>query len=258
VTVIVVNFPAFGGSLFSVNHFIGATFSLLLLMLPSIALAGESQSGKLATQQEQESYSIGYQVGLSMKSDGVEANFEALTKGLQDAIDGRDPQLSMEEMKRLIVDVKKRAREAGLRKVQETIVKNAEESDKFLAENGQKPGVKTTASGLQYVVLKEGDGPIPKADDMVRVHYRGSFINGKEFDSSYAMGEPQTFRADGVIKGWAEALQMMKVGSKWQLFVPPDLAYGRGGLGQKIPPNSVLVFDVELLAIESTKGESKS
>jgi len=209
------------------------------------------------TQQEQESYSIGYQVGLSMQIDGVKANFEALTKGLQDAIDGKDPQLSMEEMKRLIVDVKKRAREAELRKIQETIVKNAEESEKFLAENGKKPGVRTTASGLQYLVLKEGDGPTPKADDMVKVHYRGTFINGKEFDSSYVKGEPQTFQADGVIKGWTEALLTMKVGSKWQLFVPPDLAYGRGGLGQKIPPNSVLIFDIELLAIEPMKGESK-
>jgi FKBP-type peptidyl-prolyl cis-trans isomerase FklB len=193
-----------------------------------------------------------------MQSDGVEANFEALTRGLRDAIDGRDPLLSVEEMKRLIVDVKKRAREAGLRKIQETIVKNAEEADKFLAENGKKPGVKTTASGLQYLVLKEGDGPTPKANDTVKVHYRGTFINGKEFDSSYAKGEPQTFQTDGVIKGWTEALQMMKVGSKWQLFVPPDLAYGRGGLGQTIPPNSVLVFDIELLSIEPAKGESES
>jgi len=212
----------------------------------------------MATQQEEESYSIGYQVGLSMKSDGVEADFDALVKGLQDAIDGRDPHLSMEEMKRLILDVKKRAREAGLRKIQETIVKNAEESDKFLSENSKKPGVKATASGLQYLVLKEGDGPSPKGDDMVKVHYRGTFVNGKEFDSSYAKGEPQTFQADGVIKGWTEALLMMKAGSKWQLFVPPDLAYGRGGLGQTIPPNSVLVFDIELLSIEPAKGEGQS
>jgi FKBP-type peptidyl-prolyl cis-trans isomerase len=192
-----------------------------------------------------------------MKSDGVEANFNSLVNGLRDAIDGRDPQLGVEEMKRLIVDVKKRAREAELRKVQETIVRNAEESTKFLDENGKKPGIKTTSSGLQYQVLKAGGGPIPKGDDVVRVHYRGTFINGKEFDSSYAKGEPETFRADGVIKGWAEALQMMTVGSKWQLFVPPDLAYGRGGLGQKIPPNSVLVFEIELLAIELAQKESK-
>jgi len=213
----------------------------------------EGPATAIEDQKDRESYSIGYQVGLSMKSDGVEVNFEKLIEGLQHAIDGKEPLLSTDEMKRLIVDLRKRAREVQMKKIQEQIVSNAQESEKFLDENGKKEGVKTTESGLQYKVLKEGDGPSPKPEDFVKVNYLGTFTDGTEFDSSFAKGEPQTFQTDGVIKGWTEALQMMKAGSKWQIFVPPHLAYGRGGLGQRIPPNKVLVFELELLSIE--KGD---
>jgi FKBP-type peptidyl-prolyl cis-trans isomerase FklB len=226
--------------------------SCLLLLAPSHLFA-EDSGQTLETQKEKESYSIGYQVGLSMKSDGVEVDFDKLIQGLQDAVGGKDPLVSAEEMRRLIVDLKEKARNVAMRKIQESIVKNGEESEKFLAENGKKEGVRTTESGLQYKILKQGDGSTPKQEDFVTVNYRGTFIDGKEFDSSYAKGEPQKFQTDGVIKGWTEALQMMKVGSKWEVFVPPDLAYGRGGLGGKIPPNTVLVFEMELLAIEKKK-----
>jgi len=185
-----------------------------------------------------------------MNTDGVEVDFEKLVQGLQDAIKGREPLVSQEEMRKLIVDLKKKAREVQLRKYREQSVANAKESEKFLEENKKKEGVKTTESGLQYRVLKEGDGIAPGPEDFVTVDYRGTFIDGKEFDSSYAKGEPIKVQADGVIKGWTEALPMMKVGSKWQLFVPPDLAYGRRGSGQRIPPNKVLVFEMELLAVE--------
>jgi len=223
------------------------------LLLATSPLRADDPEPAPATQKEKESYSIGYQVGLSMKSDGVEADFDELVQGLRDAIEGKEPRLSEEEMRKLIVDLKKKARETELRRVQELIVKNAEESEKFLAENGKKEGVRTTESGLQYMVLKESEGVAPKAEDFVTVNYRGMFIDGTEFDSSYARGEPITIQADGVIKGWTEALQMMKIGSKWQIFVPPHLAYGRGGLGERIPPNKVLVFEIELLSIE--KGD---
>jgi len=216
-------------------------------------LFAEQPVPPLETQKEKESYSIGYQVGRSMQADDVEVDFERLIQGLQDAINKKEPRVSEEEMRKLIVDLKKKSREVQMRKLQEQIVKNARESEKFLEENRKKEGIKTTESGLQYMVLREGDGITPGLEDFVRVNYRGTFINGKEFDSSYAKGEPQKFQTDGVIKGWTEALQMMKVGSKWQLFVPPHLAYGRGGLGQRIPPNMVLVFEIELLAVE--KGD---
>jgi FKBP-type peptidyl-prolyl cis-trans isomerase len=205
------------------------------------------------TQKDKESYSIGYQVGQSMKVDGVEVDSERLIQGLQDAINDREPRLSTEEMRKLIVDLKKRSREVEMRKMQEQIVQNAQESKNFLAENKKREGIKATESGLQYKVLREGTGATPRPGDFVKVNYRGTFIDGKEFDSSYAKGEPQKVQTDGVIKGWTEALPMMKVGSKWQLFVPPELAYGRSGLPNRIPPNKALIFEIELLGVE--KGD---
>ncbi len=227
-------------------------FSLILVPAsPQLFAAGTASA--LQTQKEKESYSIGYEVGRSMKTDGVDVDFNVLTQGLEDAVNQREPRLKDEEMRKLIVDLRKKAREAQLRKIQEQSVKNAQESEAFLAENRKKEGVKVTGSGLQYRVLREGKGITPGPEDFVKVHYRGTFIDGKEFDSSYAKGEPARVQADGVIKGWTEALQRMKVGSRWQLFIPPDLAYGKAGLGQRIPPNKVLVFDMELLSVE--KGD---
>ena len=226
----------------------------LLFLAASPLVAASNPPQDLQEQLAKESYSMGYQVGLSMKIDEVEVDFEHLVQGLHDAIDGNEPLLKIEDMKKLIVDLRKRARETALKKLQEMTVRNAEESEKFLEENGKKEGVKTTESGLQYRVLKTGDGAIPKAEDSVQVNYRGTFIDGAEFDSSYVKGEPQTVQADGVIKGWTEALQLMRAGSTWQIFVPPHLAYGRTGLGQKIPPNKVLVFEIELLSVEATEG----
>jgi FKBP-type peptidyl-prolyl cis-trans isomerase FklB len=217
----------------------------------SVIMAADSVA-PLQTQMEKESYSIGYKVGVSIKTDGVDIDFEKLIQGMQTAIDGKEPLVSRDEMKELLVKIKERARDAQLRKYQEQIVSNAEESEKFLAENGKKEGVRTTESGLQYRILKEGEGMSPQEKDLVKVHYRGRLADGRgrEFDSSYSKGAPQTVQVDGVIKGWTEALQMMKTGSKWEIYVPPHLAYGRRGLGAKIPPNSVLVFEMELLSIE--------
>jgi FKBP-type peptidyl-prolyl cis-trans isomerase FklB len=142
--------------------------------------------------------------------------------------------------------------------MQEATQKNAAVGQKFLAENKTKPGVKTTASGLQYKVLKEGSGPSPKETDTVVTNYRGTLINGTEFDSSYKRNEPVTFPVSGVIKGWTEALQLMKKGAKYQLFVPADLAYGARGAGQDIGPNETLIFEVELLDIKPAPSASAS
>ncbi len=230
-------------------------FSCLLLLATPRVFAAEAQSVP-ETQKDKESYSIGYQVGLSMKADGVEVNSDKLIQGLQDAIKGNEPRLKEEEMKKLIVDLRTKTREAQMKKFRELAVKNGEESAKFLEVNKKKEGVKTTQSGLQYKVLKEGDGITPGPEDMVTVNYRGMFTDGKEFDSSYTKGEPAKFQANGVIKGWVEALSMMKAGSKWQIFVPPDLAYGKNGVGNRIPPNTVLEFEIELLSVE--KGDKAS
>lgn len=216
------------------------------------ARAGESLTAP-RTQLEKESYSIGYQFGLSIRSDEITIDFDHLVQGLHEAIDGTTPQLKIDDMRILIADLRKRARETALRKLQETTVRNAEESRRFLEENRNKEGVRTTESGLQYKVLKEGSGPSPGIRNSVVVNYRGTFIDGTEFDSSHTKGEPQTVQTDGVIKGWTEALQMMRAGATWRIFVPPDLAYGRTGLGRKIPPNKVLVFEIELLSVENRK-----
>ena len=228
-----------------------------LLLLATSNLYAADLATALENQKDKESYSIGYKVGLGIKSDGIDVDFEKLIQGLQTGIEGKEPLLSQEEISDLIVILTKKKRETVMRKIQEQIVKNAEESKKFLAENGEKEGVKTTESGLQYKILKDGDGIVPKQEDFVSVHYRGTFIDGKEFDSSYLKGAPQTLQTDGVIKGWTEALQMMKVGSKWELFVPPHLAYGRRGNGDKIPPNKVLVFEMELLSIVKDENNNK-
>jgi FKBP-type peptidyl-prolyl cis-trans isomerase FklB len=227
-------------------------FSCFLLLTFSQSFAADEKHNP-ENQKDRESYSIGYQVGLSIQKDGVEINFDMLIQGLRDAIDGKEPLLSEEEMKSLILDLKKKAAEEQMRKIQEARAENAEEAAKFLEENGIKEGVKTTESGLQYRILREGDGASPGPEDPVTAHYRGTFIDGTEFDSSYSRGKPQMFQTNAVIKGWTEALQMMKTGSKWEIFVPPQLAYGRGGMGERIPPNKLLVFEIELLAVEKKK-----
>lgn len=229
--------------------------SASILVLGCSHLYAEDGSN-LENKQQKESYSIGYQVGLSMKNDRVEVDFDKFIQGLQDAINDKEPILTNEEMRNLIVERREKVRNDQLQKIQEERAKNAQEAVDFLEENGKKEGVKTTESGLQYLIISEGEGDSPNSEDMVTVHYRGTFIGGEEFDSSYAREKPQTFKANGVIRGWTEALQMMKVGSKWQIFVPPDLAYGRGGMGQRIPPNKLLVFEIELLSIKKT-GETQ-
>ena len=221
---------------------------VFLLLAPSYLFADENTA--LETQKQKESYSIGYQVGLSIKNDGVEINFDKLVQGLQDAVNEQEPLLSNEEMRSLIVERREKLKNDQMQKLLEIRAQNAEEAVTFLEENGEKEGVKTTESGLQYQIIKEGEENSPKPDDMITVHYRGTFIDGTEFDSSYSRGEPQLLQADNVIPGWREAMQMMKVGSKWKIFVPPALAYGRGGAGQMIPPNKLLIFEIELLSIE--------
>jgi FKBP-type peptidyl-prolyl cis-trans isomerase FklB len=223
------------------------TLGSLLLLLAAPLLVAASPAAP-ASQQEKESYSIGYQVGRSMTADGVQVDMDQLVQGLRDAVDAKEPRLRRDEMKTLIVDLKKRARAAQLKKMQQAAVDNAKESETFLAANKKKPGVQTTASGLQYKIIKEGKGDPPGLKDTVQVDYRGTFINGTEFDSS--KGKPATLKADRVIKGWIEALAMMKPGAKWKLFVPPTLAYGQYGNGRTIPPNKTLVFDIDLLSVK--------
>jgi FKBP-type peptidyl-prolyl cis-trans isomerase FklB len=214
-------------------------FSASLLVLP---LFGQEKSTQLKDQKDKVSYSIGMQIGFNLARQKVDINPDVLAAGIKDSLAGK-PQLNPDQVKEVMAtfekDMEQKQKDSG--------EKNKAEGTKFLEENKKKEGVKTTASGLQYKVLKDGNGPQPKASDTVTVNYRGTLINGTEFDSSYKRGQPASFPVNGVIKGWTEALQLMKVGSKYQLFIPSNLAYGERSVSPDLAANSTLIFEVELL-----------
>ncbi|HAR97062.1 MAG TPA: hypothetical protein DCR97_14045 [Deltaproteobacteria bacterium] len=196
------------------------------------------------------SYAIGAQIGADMKKQAVDINPDILAKGLKDSFQGSKLLLTDQEMRDALGGLQQQMAAKHAERMRELGAKNKQAGAAFLAENKKKEGVKVLPSGLQYKIIKEGTGKMPKADDTVTVNYRGTLIDGTEFDSSYKRGEPATFPVKGVIKGWTEALQLMKVGSNWQLFIPSELAYGEQPAGRVIGPNSTLIFEVELLGIK--------
>jgi FKBP-type peptidyl-prolyl cis-trans isomerase FklB len=208
---------------------------------PGTTVAKKPTVLTLTTQKQKASYAIGLNIGKSMRKDSVEVDPNVLLRGMKDGLAGAKPLLTDDEAKAAMVQL-----QTDLRKQQE------EKMQSFLDANKTKDGVVVLPSGLQYKILKEGTGPKPTAADSVVCNYRGTLIDNTEFDSSYKRGQPVTFPVTGVIKGWTEALQLMPVGSKWQLVIPGDLAYGaRGGpQGSGIPPNATLVFEVELMSIQ--------
>ncbi len=226
----------------------------LLVAVLSIGLlasqACADQKTTLKTQKEKVSYSIGIDIGNSMKKQSLDIDPNTLSRGIKDALSGNKPLLSDKEMQETMTQFQKEMIAKRAESMKPQAEKNKKEGEAFLEANKKKAGVKTLPDGLQYKVIKEGTGPTPKATDKVTVNYRGTLINGTEFDSSYKRGEPATFPVNGVIPGWTEALQHMKVGSKWELFIPANLAYGEHGAGQVIGPNEVLIFEVELLGIK--------
>ena len=204
------------------------------------------------------SYSIGLDIGTTFKKQKMEISSDALVAGLKDGMSGAKPALTPEEVRQVMMEFSKDMREKTAAATKEAAEKNSKEGEKFLAENKAKPGVKTTASGLQYKMEKEGNGTPPKETDTVVVNYRGTLIDGTEFDSSYKRGEPATFPVNRVIKGWTEALQLMKPGAKYQLVIPSDLAYGPGGTGGDIGPNAMLIFEVELMSVKPGEASAPS
>ena len=205
----------------------------------------------LKTQKDKASYAIGLNIGKSMHKDSVDVDPNILLRGMKDGLAGAKPLLTDEEAKAAMVALQADLRKKGEEKMLVQGEANKKQGDAFLAENKTKDGVVTLPSGLQYKILKEGTGPKPTTTDTVVCNYKGTLLDNTEFDSSYKRGQPATFPVSGVIKGWTEALQLMPVGSKWQLFVPADLAYGaRGGPGGGIGPNATLVFEVELMSIQ--------
>ena len=209
----------------------------------------------LKTQKDKNSYAIGMSVAKNLQRQSLDVDTAIVARGLKDAMAGGKTLLTDQEAQALLTEMQAEARKKQEEKMQVAGEANKKEGDAFLAANKTKDGVVTLPSGLQYKVLKEGTGPKPAVTDSVVCNYRGTLIDGKEFDSSYKRGQPATFPVNGVIKGWTEALQLMPVGSKWQLFVPPDLAYGDRGAGPDIGPGSTLIFEVELLSIQP-KGQA--
>lgn len=210
---------------------------------------GEDKAANFKDQKDKFSYAIGLNIGMNFKRQNIDVNTDMITTGVKDGLSGK-PQMTMDQIREVMMnfekDMQTKQAEAGK--------KNEADAEKFLADNKKKDGVKTTASGLQYIVEKEGTGAQPKSTDNVTVNYRGVLMDGTEFDSSYKRGQPATFPVGGVIKGWTEALQLMKVGSKYKLFIPPSLAYGEHSPSPQIPPNSLLIFEVELMNAQPATG----
>jgi FKBP-type peptidyl-prolyl cis-trans isomerase FklB len=203
----------------------------------------------LKSQKEKMSYIIGMDIGNNLKKQSIDIDPNILGKGVKDALSGSQPLLTEQEIREATMAFQKEM----MAKQEEVAKKNKKEGEAFLAENKKKEGVKTLPSGLQYKVIKAGTGKKPKVTDTVTTHYRGTLINGTEFDSSYRRGQPVSFQVNGVIPGWTEALQLMEEGAKWQLFIPSNLAYGERGAGRDIGPNATLIFEIELLSIQEKK-----
>jgi FKBP-type peptidyl-prolyl cis-trans isomerase FklB len=201
------------------------------------------------TTQEKVSYIIGVNIGRGLARDGVEISPEQLLAGIKAGASGSKTAITSEESQEIMQAFQQKMMEKQQTAQSKAAQAGKVEGEAFLAANGKKPGIKTTASGLQYQVIKDGTGKTPKSTDKVTTHYRGTLISGKQFDSSYDRGQPATFPVNGVIAGWTEALQLMKEGAKWKLFIPSDLAYGERGAGADIPPNSTLIFEIELIKV---------
>jgi len=212
---------------------------------PAAAPAAESP---FKSPKEKLGYALGQSIGKSFKVQGVECDLDVLLVGIKDALAGSS-KMTEDEIRATLAAFQQELGARQAEKAKAAGEKNRKEGEAFLEANKAKEGVKVTASGLQYKILKGGDGKLPAATDMVSVHYRGTLIDGTEFDSSLKRNEPAKFQVGGVIKGWTEALLMMPVGSKWQLVIPSSLAYGDRGAGPLIGPGAVLVFEVELISV---------
>ncbi len=225
---------------------------VMLLMLIVGCAAEEAQitpEVKLDTPKSRISYTIGVNIGQDFKTQKMDVDTDVLLMGLKDSLAGKELRLTEEEMVAEIQTFQQEMQAKMAAEMESMVAKNQTEGETFLAENAKQEGVVVTESGLQYKVIEAGEGDSPGAADVATVHYRGTLIDGTQFDSSYDRGQPATFPVGGVIAGWTEALQLMKPGAKWQLVIPAELAYGERGAGQDIGPNATLIFDVELVSV---------
>ncbi len=241
------------------KKFFAIAFIFLLFGLGACRKSAATQQAlkkeDLDSQKKKVSYAIGLDIGKNFKARFMDVDLDVMLQGLQDGHTAATPLLTDEEIQKIMGEYQQEMMKADQDRRQVQGKENLARAEVFLKENAQKPGVKVTASGLQYKVITEGTGPRPKESDTVKVHYRGNLLDGTEFDSSYKRNEPAVFPLKNVIKGWSEALQLMRVGSKYQVVLPSSLAYGEQGAGQAIGPNAALVFEVELLGIEKPGDE---
>ncbi len=229
---------------------------LLGLVAVSLSVSAFAKdAGEFKTDKQKFSYTVGFQLGQNLKRQNLDIDPKIVSQGMQSALSGTAPKLTPDQMRASVEAYQKKEQE----KTEALAKKNLEIGQAFLDANKKKEGVVTLPSGLQYKVIAEGKGKQPKSTDTVVAHYRGTLIDGTEFDSSYKRNEPATFPVAGVIKGWQETLPLMKEGAKWQVYIPSDLAYGARGAGNAIGPNQVLIFDIELLSVkaESESGDNK-
>jgi FKBP-type peptidyl-prolyl cis-trans isomerase FklB len=223
---------------------------LMLVMMSLSALAGAQEAPALKTEKDKLSYAMGMDLGNQLKTRSMDIDPAVFGRGLKDALSGSKTLLTEDEAKAIITELQKAMMAKQAEAAKALAERNKQEGDAFLAANKAKAGVVTLPSGLQYRALTTGTGKMPTIDDTVVCQYRGTLVGGKEFDSSYKRGQPATFPVKGVIKGWTEVLQLMPVGSKWQVVIPSNLAYGERGAGADIGPNATLIFEIELVAIK--------
>lgn len=226
--------------------------SALAILVSIFLLSGQGWAAEgtaLKNDKDKLSYSMGVDIGKYMQQQAIDVDPDMFARGVKDVMTGTKTALTADEMLQIISAFQKETAEKQAVKMKAVAEKNKKEGEAFLAENKKKGGVKTLPSGLQYKVIKEGKGPTPKLTDTVTTNYRGTLIDGTEFDSSYKRGQPTKFPVNGVIPGWTEALQLMKVGAKWQIFIPVNLAYGERGAGNVIGANQTLIFEIELISI---------
>jgi FKBP-type peptidyl-prolyl cis-trans isomerase len=231
-------------------------FLVIALLVVGVTFSfAQDKPSVFKTKKQVVSYAMGYNMGRQLKAMAQELDIDIVMQGLKDCTLGNKEKIPVAEMQKVLKEFYNEYTKKLQEKKRVQGEKNVAEGEAFLKKNAQKPGVKVTKSGLQYLVIKEGKGPKPKPTDTVTVHYRGTLINGKEFDSSYKRGEPIKFPLNRVIRGWTEGLQLMSAGAKYKLFIPSKLAYGERGAGTDIAPNAVLIFDVELLSFEPPKAK---
>jgi FKBP-type peptidyl-prolyl cis-trans isomerase FklB len=218
----------------------------LAVLLPAVPAFAADAGPDLSTTKARISYAVGFQVGHSLKNDGMDVDPAIIAVAIGDVLAGKEPQVTPENMQAAMDDLEKERAAAQAKAADENKKKGAE----YLAKHGKEKGVVTTKSGLEYKVIEAGKGKQPSPEDKVTVNYRGTLLSGEEFDSSYSRGEPATFPIHGVIKGWQEVLPLMKEGAKWEVAIPSDLAYGDRGTGHGIGPGETLLFTIELIKVD--------